>query len=424
MSEILALVIGAILGAALGYLIARVRLSSRAVAAEVDLEKRLTAATTELEAARRETAARLAWVEEARKRLEESFKALAGDTLRANSDSFLKLARGQIETLVTRADGSMKDLLKPMADTLKRYEDGLRSVEKDRQGAYAALREQVTNILRSEAELRKETVNLTQALKLPQVRGQWGEMTLHRTAEIAGMAEHCDFAEQVTLKESRQRPDMVVHLPGGREIVVDSKVSLLAYLDAIDASTEEEREKKLAEHARQVRSHMMSLASKGYAAQFENAPDFVVLFLPGEAFFSTAVHCDHMLIEDGMARGVILATPTTLVALLRAVAHGWRQTQLEENAKRISVEGHELYKRIGTLLDHLDGIGTGLRNAVARYNNAVSSINLRFIPSARRLKELGATDAAALDDLDPVDETPRRVEPTDTATPPDEDENP
>ena len=414
MPEIIAVVIGLVVGFILGSLVARARAGKSAVDQRVDLETRLARAEAELAAARRESDAKLGVLENARKQLEESFKALASDALRANSESFVGHARTQMEALMSRADGSLEKrreaiekLLTPIGEVLKRYEQQLREVEKERGESYVDLRRQVTSLMEHESRLQAETHNLVNALKLPQVRGRWGEMSLRRTAELAGMVRHCDFTEQVTIKETGQRPDMIVHLPAGREIVVDSKVSLHAYLAAIEAATEEESEAHLKDHARQVRAHMTSLASKEYAKQFEKAPDFTVLFMPGESFFSAAVRVDPKLIEDAMDRGVIIATPTTLVALLHAVAHGWRQAQMEENARMICEEGRQLFERTRVLLEHFADIGPALRRAVEKFNDAAGSLTARFVPSARRLKELGAGSSKDLPALEPVDQTPQ-----------------
>ena len=404
-------VVGAVVGAALGFLVAWVRAARSATERRLDLETRLARAETERDAVKQESAEKLKLLDDAREKFEQTFKALAGDTLQANSESFLRMARVRMETLLLQADSNLKELLAPMSESLKRHEENLRRVEKDRAQSYGALNRQITDLLQAQHSLEKETGNLVNALRLPQVRGRWGEMTLRRTAELAGMARHCDFSEQLTVKDGRHRPDMVVHLPGGREIVVDAKVSLIAYLKAVECATEEERERHLTEHAKQVRAHMVGLAAKDYPGRLERAVDFTVLFLPAEAFFSTAVRHDPELLEDSMRRGVVLATPTTLMALLRAVAHGWRQAQLEDNARRISEAGRELYDRAAVLLGHLGKVGSALRQTVEHYNKATGSLNARFVPLARKFKELGATSAGDLPAVDPIDEAARVPEP-------------
>jgi DNA recombination protein RmuC len=268
-------------------------------------------------------------------------------------------------------------------------------------------------ILASEAEkLQQQTGSLATALKGgPQVRGRWGEMTLRRVAELAGMSEHCDFTEQETLSSEggRQRPDMIVNLPGGRRIAVDAKVPLQAFLEAAGSSNEEDRRKFLAKHGQLVRAHMNQLAARSYSEQFDPAPEMVVLFLPGESFFGAALEQDRTLIEDGMEKRVVLATPTTLIALLRAVAYGWRQEQMEKNAQAISELGKQLYDRVRTFLEHFEGVGNALHRSIENYNKAVGSLESRVLPSARKFKELGATTGDELVELEPIDETPRAL---------------
>jgi len=407
-------VVGAIVGVALGALVAH----ARSARAKSQLEVALARATAEREAAEQLTTEKLNLLNEARTKFEETFKSLAGDSLKENRESFMGLAKLQLETVMTQAGGNVErqreaieKLLLPMSETLTRYEAELRKIEKARTEAYGGLRNQISSAVLSQQELRKETANLTNALKLPQVRGRWGELTLRRCAELAGMSAYCDFSEQVSVSESGQRPDMVVHLPGGRDVVVDSKVSLNAYMEAISATSDDEREGHLEDHSKQVRAHMRRLSGKEYGRQFENAPDFTVLFLPGEAFFSTAVQHDPALIEDGMKSDVIIATPTTFVALLRVVERGWRQAQIEENARRICEAGRTLYDRVSILFEHLDKMGNSLRQTVDHYNNAASSLNVRFLPQARKFKELGATSAADIGDVKAIDSEPRTPRP-------------
>ena len=428
MTEILApLILGALIGFALGFMVAWVRSSKAATEQRVALETQLAQTATERDAAKRNSDAQLKLMEDARARLEGTFKALASDALRANSEMFIHQARAQMELLFKQADGNLEKrreaiegLLRPMSGLLKQYEEHLRAVEATRKEDHGGLKNQLGSMMQAQQGLQKETANLVNALRLPQVRGRWGEMTLRRTAELAGMSEYCDFFELVSLRtpDGVVRPDMVVRLPAGREIVVDAKVSLSAYLSAVEADSDEQRERSLVEHAKQVRAHMVALAAKDYGRQFEKAPDFTVLFLPGEAFFSTAVRHDRALIEDGMKRGVIIATPTTLVALLRAVAHGWRQAQVEENARKISAEGQELYRRIVKLWEHLASMGNALRRAVDSFNDATGSLKRRLEPSARKLRELAAPSAEELPDLEPVDLMPHLPEPTDQDEPP------
>ncbi len=357
-------------------------------------------------------------LEDAKAELKDTFKALAGDTLNSNTTAFLKLARETLDMVLTDAKGDLgrrqeaiQGLVTPLSESIRKFEEHVRAIEKNRQEAYSGLTEQLKGLSASQQQLQKETANLVTALRKPQVRGRWGEMTLRRVVELAGMSEHCDFAEQVTADtgEGRQRPDLIVRLPVEREIVVDAKVSLEAYLDAIAAESDDERKRAMARHAAQVRSHMNALADKRYWAQFTKAPEFVVMFIPGESFFGAAVDADHSLIEDGLERRVVLATPTTLIALLRAVAYGWRQEQVARNAREISDLGRQLYERMRILAEHIGNIGKGLGKANEAYNKAVGSMEARVLPAARRFKDLGAAPGADVPLVQQIETTPRAL---------------
>jgi DNA recombination protein RmuC len=355
---------------------------------------------------------------EAREKLTDTFKALAGTTLENSNQAFLSLAKETFEKVLAQAKGDLgkreeaiTGLVKPLAESLKSFDENVRTLETTRQRAYTSLESNLRVLSESQDKLQKETANLVMALRTPQIRGRWGEMTLKRVVELAGMSEHCDFTEQlsVTTDQGRFRPDLMVHLPAGREIVVDAKVSLTAYLDALAAETEQGRKEALARHAAQIRSHMSALSAKSYWEQFDEAPEFVVMFIPGESFFAAAADSDHELMEDGMKRRVVLATPTTLIALLHAVAFGWKQEQIAENAQAISELGKQLYERMRILAGHIADIGSGLERAGAAYNNAVGSLESRVFPAARRFKELGAASGEEITVVEPIDTQPRRL---------------
>jgi DNA recombination protein RmuC len=358
-------------------------------------------------------------LDEARQRLADTFNALAAEALKSNNQAFVALAKSTFETIQAQAKGDLETrqkaiegLVDPLREALGRYEKQIQEMERVRQSAYGGL-EQHLKLLASEAEkLQQQTGSLATALKGgPQVRGRWGEMTLRRVAELAGMSEHCDFTEQETLssESGRQRPDMIVNLPGGRRIAVDAKVPLQAALDAASATSDADRVGHLTRHGQLVRAHLNQLAARSYWEQFDQNLEVVVLFLPGESFFAAALEQDRTLIEDGMEKRVILATPTTLIALLRAVAYGWRQEQMEKNAQAVSELGKQLYDRVRTFLEHFEAVGTALRRSIENYNKAVGSLESRVLPSARRFKELGAATGEDMIDLEPIDETPRAL---------------
>ncbi len=354
---------------------------------------------------------------QARQELLDAFQALSGEALKQNNEAFLALARTSFDRLITAAQGDLTQrqqaidqLVKPLQDSLARYEEQLRSIEQSRQTAYGGLDQHLRFLSEAQQRLQQEASNLVKALRAPAVRGRWGELTLRRVAELAGMVSRCDFLEQAVLAgdEGRLRPDMVVHLPGGRRIVVDAKTALSAYLDAHEAQTEAARQEGLRRHAGQVRERMQELALKAYWSQFDQAPEFVVLFLPGEQFLGAALDQDPMLIEDGFAQGVVIATPTTLMALLRAVAYGWRQEQLAQHAEQAGRLGKDLFERMAVLVEHLNDVGQALAKGVGAYNKAVGSLETRILPAARKFKELGVSSEKDLALLEPVEIVPRK----------------
>jgi DNA recombination protein RmuC len=372
-----------------------------------------------LERERAHAAERAALLERAEARLSDAFKALSAEALQMNNQSFLDLARTTMTAFQEHARGDLErrqvaitELVAPVRQSLEKVDQQIQAIEKDRAGAYEGLRQQVLSLAETQRELRSETGNLVRALRTPAARGRWGEIQLRRVVELAGMLDHCDFREQVQVGEegNRLRPDLVVRLPGGKTIVVDAKAPVEAYLDASMAAEEGPRREALGRHARHVREHLRQLGGKAYWSQFAESPEFVVLFLPGENFFSGALEIDPGLIEAGIDNGVIVATPTTLIALLRAVAYGWRQERLTQNARQVSELGAELYKRLFDMGAHMDRLGARLGDAVTSYNRAVGTLENRVLVSARRFRDLQAIGGEALPEPSPVDVAARALQ--------------
>ncbi len=424
--DILALAVGFTVGLLVGvvfWLVDRARSARRAADASAEAV-RLRA---ELDAERRAAAEKAGAVEQMHAGLRDAFGAIAAEALRQNNQSFLDLARSVLGEFQSKAAGDLEarhrqiaDALEPVKASLARVDAQLQEVEKARVGSYEALRAQLAELARTQQGLRAETGNLVRALRSPNVRGLWGEMQLRRVVEAAGMLPHCDFVEKQTATTEdgmRRTPDLIVRLPGGRQIVVDAKVPIDAFMKAVDATDDAEREARLREHTRQVRAHIDSLGRKAYWDQFQPTPDFVFMFLPGETLLAAALEQDPNLIEFGLARGVIPATPFTLIALLRAVAYGWQQDRIATSAEAISRLGRELYERINTVARHLGAVGRNLREAMEAFNRAVASFESRLLVTARRLKDLGSATSEEVAELEPIDVAPRALQASEAGEP-------
>ncbi len=385
-----------------------------------DLRNRVTEVETTLELERESADEKLRLLEGAREQLGQAFSAASAEALARNNETFLHLAKQNLEVFQERARGDLEarekaigELVRPLADSLGKVDEKIRELETTRIQAFAGLAEQLKNVAVTQASLHVETSRLVQALRQPAARGRWGEIQLRRVVEMAGMIEYCDFVSQPvggSAEEGRVRPDLIVKLPNEKNIVVDAKVPLESYLLAIETVDEEARRVHLMSHAAQVRAHLGKLSAKSYWSQFEPAPEFVVLFLPAETFFSAALEQDPSLIEAGVEQRVILATPTTLIALLRAVAYGWRQEQMTKNALEISKLGRVLHDRLRTLAGHFGALSGGLERAIDAYNKAVGSLETRVMPAARKLKEYGATSGEEIEELAPIDRIPRALQ--------------
>jgi DNA recombination protein RmuC len=385
-----------------------------------ELKEKQAELETIIEKERVATEEKLQLLEKAKEELTDTFQAISATALRNSHESFLELAKA---TLGKYQEGAKRDLelrqkevkqiVGPIKESLEKYDSQVQQMERMREKAYGGLSQQVQSLMTTQQLLQQETANLVKALRTPQVRGRWGEITLRRVAELAGMLRYCDFFEQESKdgEQGRLRPDMIVRLPNEKQIVVDSKAPLLAYLEALEARTEEERVSKLILHSKQIQAHMNKLSQKTYWEQFQPTPEFVVLFIPGENFFSSALEHNPGLIEEGVSKGVILATPTTLISLLKAVAFGWRQETMAKNAEAISLLGKQLYERTNTMAEHLERLGRNIEKCVSTYNQVIGSFERRVLASARKFSGLGIAKrgGAEITYLSPVEKTTRQI---------------
>jgi DNA recombination protein RmuC len=378
-------------------------------------QKLRAAAEKEAESQRANLVEQRRLLDDGQVKLREAFQSLAGEALQASSQQFMDLAKSKFDSLQKEAEGDLEQrkaaiqsMVDPLETALKDLRTEVNRVESARQEAYGSLRSEVQLLATTSKELRQETGSLVNSLKQPQVKGRWGELTLRRVVELAGMSPHCDFMEQQSIdtEEGRLRPDLVIHLPGGTQIVVDVKVPLHGFFKAVSAHSDAEYREAMIQHASLVRDHIKGLSGKEYWKQFEPTPEFVVLFVPGESFFSAALEQDRTLIEDAIDKRVVLASPTTLIALLRAIAYGWKQQLVAENAERIKDLGKDLYERVVKFAEHLSDIAAGLERASLSYNKAVASFDSRLIPSARKFKEMGV-GTAEIPELEPIETFPR-----------------
>jgi DNA recombination protein RmuC len=443
---IVVLLFGAAVGAALAWLLLKTKAGAVTAAELATLKERLAGKETELqklhEAQLREVAdhkqvrvenaqlqaelqgerraaqERISSFNRATEELAERFKALSRDALKDNNQSFLQLAHATLEKFQENAKGDLEfrqkaidQLVKPLKESLEKVDGKIGEIEKERAGAYSELRQQVKALATSQLQLQAETGNLVKALRTPHIRGRWGEIQLRRVVEMAGMLQYCDFVEQETVvtEDGRIRPDLIVRLPGNRTIVVDAKVPFDAFYESISTTDDDVRSARLKDHARLVRVHIGALSKKSYWESVQPTPEFVLLFLPGETFYSAALENDPKLIEDGVGQNVIIATPTTLIALLKAVSYGWRQEQMAENAKEVSELGKTLYDRLRVFTNHFANIGKGIERALDSYNQGVGSFEGRVLRTARKFKERGALSGEEIEVLEPIDKAIRSL---------------
>jgi DNA recombination protein RmuC len=383
-----------------------------------DAQTRQAVAASQLDSTQRNLEEQRRLLEEAQVRLRDAFSALSADALAKNNQAFLQLARENFAILSKEASGSldqrnaqMDAQIKPLREMLGQYQQRLGDIEKSRTESYSMLREQLGTLAETQRTLNVQTNQLVTALSRPSTRGQWGEITLRRLVELSGMTRRCDFVEQASVdgEEGKLRPDMIVRMPGNRHVIIDSKAPLEAFLDAASAPDDDTRRVCLQRHAQQVRTRCRELSLKSYWSQFDNTPEFVVMFLPGEAFLYAAVEADGSILEDALKNHIIVATPTTLIALLKAIEFGWRQEEITENADKIRELGGQLYDRIATLTDHFDKLGRSLDSTVDAYNRFVGSMQTRVLATARKMNDLGAGGPKEIADPAPVEVRPREL---------------
>jgi DNA recombination protein RmuC len=364
----------------------------------LDTQLKLTAIEAQTEAWKKAAEEKLALTEVSKEKLTESFKALSMDSLEKNSQAFLMLAQATLEKFQEKAEGSfekkshaIQELFTPVKETLSKIGDGMQQLEKERKGDHATLQEQLRSMVASEKDLKEETSILVRALRAPNIRGRWGEMQLRRVVELCGMVSHCDFFEQrhEVHGESALRPDMIIKLPGDKQVVVDAKTPFEAYFEAMQETDHALKENMLKQHAKHLRTHVIALGKKAYWEHFQPSPEFVVLFLPSESFFSAALEQDPSLIEIGIDQKVVIATPMTLIGLLRAIAYGWKQDKLSKNTQDIYELGKELYKRIGDVYQHIAKLGKSLATSVESYNKMMGSLETRVLVTVRKFHSLG-----------------------------------
>jgi len=373
---------------------------------------------TKIEEAQKNIEEQKQLIKKSTKELTNTFSSLSSKALKENNEEFLKLAKQNLENVLEKTKNefgkeAIENTLKPLKNSLERYDNEIKQMEKSRQKAYGGLLEQVKNMKETNIKLQDKTSTLVNALKRPEVRGRWGEITLRRIVELVGLSEHCDFSEQESRKSEGGilRPDMVVYLPGDRRLVVDAKTPFNRhFLNANEATSEEKRQASKKAYARAVRNYMKKLSRKQYWAQFDKSPDFVIMFLPGESWFSAALELDKDLFEDSLNNKVIIATPATLIALLRTVAHSWQQQKVAENAKLIAERGKELYERLAVFQKHLSKVRKNLDSTVKNYNAAIGSLNSRVLPSARKMEELGIQETKKnVEEIEPIERTTREI---------------